>query len=67
MSNLNFHLIKFVFFRFEKLGSSDGGMAALNKELLRLSPVLYTTCLFHKAISGNIYLVCADTISIPSA
>ena len=41
-------------------------MAALNRTFLRFSPDSYTSGRFHKASSGSIYLVCADTISIPS-
>ena len=41
-------------------------IAALNRKLLRFFPVSYTSWLFRKASSGSIYLVCADTITIPS-
>ena len=55
-------------FHFETLtGTSSTGMAILNRKLLRFFPVSYTFCLFDKASSGSIYLVCADTVSISSA
>ena len=55
-------------FHFEALTvTSSKGMAILNRKLLRFFPVSYTFCLFDKASSGSIYLVCADTISISSA
>ena len=43
------------------------GMGALNRKFLRFFSASYTSYLFQKANSAIIYVVSADTISIPRA